>query len=105
MPVHPSEILCTHVHGLQVTVAVGLEGELLGRKELGLPIPTSAAGSGSSKDCGGSSKCRSFYSGSTSSNDWCFFRKPYQYSLVLSILRGKEVPGRHQGIFSYAELF
>ena len=32
-----------HVHGLQVAVAVGLEREPLGRKELGLPIPTSAA--------------------------------------------------------------
>ena len=42
MPVHPSEILCTHVRGLQVAVAVGLEGEPLGRKGLGLPIPTLA---------------------------------------------------------------
>ena len=42
-PVHPSEILCTHVCGLQVAVAVGLEGEPLGRKGLGLPTPTPAA--------------------------------------------------------------
>ena len=25
MPVHPSEILCTHIHGLHVAVVVGLE--------------------------------------------------------------------------------
>ena len=42
-PVHPSEILCTHVHGLQVAVTVGLEGDPLGRKGLGLPIPPPAA--------------------------------------------------------------
>ena len=41
-PVHPSKILCTHVHGLQVAVAVGLEGDPLGRKGLGLPIPAPA---------------------------------------------------------------
>ena len=42
-PVHPLEILCTHVCGIQIAVAVGLEGEPLGRKGLGLPIPTPAA--------------------------------------------------------------
>ena len=41
--VHPPEILCTHVHGLQGAIAVGLEGDPLGRKDLGLPIPASAA--------------------------------------------------------------
>ena len=41
--VHPSKILCTHVHGLQVAVTVGLEGDPLGRKDLGLPIPASVA--------------------------------------------------------------
>ena len=34
-----SEIHCTHIHGLQVAVAVGLEGDPLGRKVLGLPVP------------------------------------------------------------------
>ena len=43
MPVHPSEIVYTHVSGLQAAVTVGLEGESLGRKGLGLPIPTPAA--------------------------------------------------------------
>ena len=33
---HP-ETCCTHVHGLQVAVAVGLEGDPLGRNILGLP--------------------------------------------------------------------
>ena len=41
--VHPSKILCTHVHGLQVAVVVGLDGDPLGRKHLGLPISTSVA--------------------------------------------------------------
>ena len=35
--IHSSEILCTHVYGLQLAVAVGLEGDPLGRKDLGLP--------------------------------------------------------------------
>ena len=35
--VQPSETPCTHVHGLQVAVAVGLEGDPLGRNVLGLP--------------------------------------------------------------------
>ena len=35
--VQPSETPCTHVHGLQVAVAVGLEGDPLGRNILGLP--------------------------------------------------------------------
>ena len=34
--VQPFETLCTHVHGLHVAVTVGLEGDLLGRKVLGL---------------------------------------------------------------------
>ena len=44
IPVQPSEILCTHVRGLQVAVAVavGLEGVPLGGKGLELPIPTLA---------------------------------------------------------------
>ena len=37
-PVHPSKILCTHVHGLHVAVTVGLEEDPLRRKDLGLPI-------------------------------------------------------------------
>ena len=41
--VHPSEILCTHIHGLQVAVVVGLEGDPLGRKDLRLSIPASVA--------------------------------------------------------------
>ena len=40
MPIHPSEILCRCV---QVAVVVGPEGKALGRKGLGLPIPTPAA--------------------------------------------------------------
>ena len=36
--VHPLETLCTPVHGLQVVVAAGLEGDPLGRKYLGLPV-------------------------------------------------------------------
>ena len=35
--VQPSETCCTHVHGLQVAVTVGLEGDPLGRNILGLP--------------------------------------------------------------------
>ena len=35
--VQPSETLYTHISGLQVAVAVGLEGDPLGRKDLGLP--------------------------------------------------------------------
>ena len=35
--VQPSETLCTHICGLQVAVAVGLEGGPLGRNVLGLP--------------------------------------------------------------------
>ena len=35
--VQPSETHCTHIHGLQVAVAVGLEGDPLGRNILGLP--------------------------------------------------------------------
>ena len=35
--VQPSETLCTHICGLQVAVAVGLEGDQLGRNILGLP--------------------------------------------------------------------
>ena len=35
--VQPSETLCTHVHGLHVAVAVGLEGDPLGRNIQGLP--------------------------------------------------------------------
>ena len=38
----PSETLCTHVHGLQVAVAVGLEGDPLGRNILGLPASAPA---------------------------------------------------------------
>ena len=34
--VQPSETLCTHICGLQVAVAVGLEGDPLGRNILGL---------------------------------------------------------------------
>ena len=37
----PSEIPCTHVHGLQVAVAVGLEGDPLERKVLGLLVSAS----------------------------------------------------------------
>ena len=37
----PSETHCTHVHGLQVAVAVGLEGDPLGRKVLGLLVSPS----------------------------------------------------------------
>ena len=33
----PSKTLCTHICGLQVAVAVGLEGDPLGRKDLELP--------------------------------------------------------------------
>ena len=36
--VQPSETLCTHVHDLQVAIVVGLEGDALGRKVLGLPV-------------------------------------------------------------------
>ena len=35
--VQPSQTLCTHVCGLQVVFAVGLEGNPLGRHILGLP--------------------------------------------------------------------
>ena len=35
--VQPSETHCTHVHGLQVAIAVGLEVDPLGRNVLGLP--------------------------------------------------------------------
>ena len=35
--VQPTETSCTHVHGLQVAVVVGLEGDTLGRNVLGLP--------------------------------------------------------------------
>ena len=35
--VQPSETCCTHAHGLQVAVAVGLEGDPLGRNVVGLP--------------------------------------------------------------------
>ena len=35
--VQPSETLCTHVHGLQVAVAVGLECDLLGRN-ISIPV-------------------------------------------------------------------
>ena len=35
--VQPSETYCTHIHGLQVAVTVGLEGDPLGRNILGLP--------------------------------------------------------------------
>ena len=35
--VQTSETHCTHVHGLQVAVVVGLEGDLLERNVLGLP--------------------------------------------------------------------
>ena len=35
--VQPSETLCTHVFGLQVAIAGGLEGNPLGRNILGLP--------------------------------------------------------------------
>ena len=41
--VHPSKILCTHVPGLQVAVTVGLEGDPLGRKDLGLPVSAPVA--------------------------------------------------------------
>ena len=34
----PLETHCTHVHGLQVAVAVGLEGDPFGRKVLGLLV-------------------------------------------------------------------
>ena len=34
--VQPSETFCTHFHGLHVAVTVGLEGDPLGRKDLGL---------------------------------------------------------------------
>ena len=37
----PSETCCTHVHGIQVAVAVGLEGDPLGRKVLGLLVSPS----------------------------------------------------------------
>ena len=37
----PSKTHCTHVHGLQVAVAVGLEGDPLGRKVLGLLVSVS----------------------------------------------------------------
>ena len=40
--VRPSKTCCTHVHGLQVAVAVGLEGDALGRNVLGLPASVSA---------------------------------------------------------------
>ena len=36
--VQPSETCCTYVHGLQVAVAVGLEGDPLVRNILGLPV-------------------------------------------------------------------
>ena len=39
----PSKILCTHVFGLRVAVEVGLEGDPLGRKDLGLPVSASVA--------------------------------------------------------------
>ena len=35
--VQPSEMHCTHVCGLQVAVAMGVEGDPLGRNILGLP--------------------------------------------------------------------
>ena len=35
--VQPSETHCTYIHSLQVAVAVGLEGDPLGRNILGLP--------------------------------------------------------------------
>ena len=34
-----SETCCTHVHGVQVAVAVGLQGDPLGRKVQGLVVP------------------------------------------------------------------
>ena len=37
----PSETCCTHVHGLQIAVTVGLEGDPLGRKVLGLLVSPS----------------------------------------------------------------
>ena len=40
--VHPSETHCTYVCSLQVAVAVGLEGDPLGRNVLGLPASVSA---------------------------------------------------------------
>ena len=42
--VQPSETCCTHVHGLQVAVAVGLEGDPLGRNILGLPASVPVIG-------------------------------------------------------------
>ena len=39
----PSEICCTHVLGLQVAVAVGLGGDPLGKKGLGLLASVSVA--------------------------------------------------------------
>ena len=41
--VHSSKIFCTHVCGLQVAVAVGLEGDPLGRKDLGLHVSAPVA--------------------------------------------------------------
>ena len=37
----PSETCCTHIHGLQVAVAVGLQGDLLGRSVLELLVSVS----------------------------------------------------------------
>ena len=71
----PSEILCTHICGLQVAVAVGLEGVPLGGKGLEPPVPTLVAvvvvevvrTAGVVVIVGG------FYGGTTSSS-WCFIK-------------------------------
>ena len=69
--VQPFEILCTHICGLQVAVAVGLEGDPLGRNVLGLS-------SLSPNNCGGgrgSWDSRSYGSSPLSGNNWHLLRK------------------------------
>ena len=84
--VHPSETCCTCVHGLQVAVAVGLEGDPLGRK-------CSRTSSLSLSNCGGgrsSWDSRSYGSSPLTMNSWYLLRKFQHLYIILSIYSGKK---------------
>ena len=79
--VQPSETLCTHVHDLQVAVAVGLEGDPLERNILGLPasVPVIVVVA----EVVGMVEVMAVFP--LSSNSWHLLREFQHYNLILSI--------------------
>ena len=88
----PSQICCTHILGLQVAVAVGLEGDQLGKKVLGLLVSVSVvSASGTSRVAGAIGVTGTFFSFIPQTSDEVTVGPSVVVSLLFSCTAAKTV--------------